>query len=62
MFGGKDEKGLVSNKFLKLKIENEHHITTEEIVTIGGPEARHSFCMQFVYPSFICIYGGKNEE
>lgn len=62
IFGGKDEKGLISNKFQKLKIQNDDHVTTEEIVVPGGPEPRHSFCMQFVYPSFICIYGGKNDE
>ena len=61
IFGGKNEKESSTNKLFRIKARESNDLTTEEISTKGAPYPRYSACIQFIDPSYICVYGGKSD-
>lgn len=62
IFGGKTEKDVSSNRLYKVKARESGDLTTEEIVARGSPFPRHSACVQYIDPCYICVYGGRGDD
>lgn len=62
IFGGKDDKEKSTNRLCRIRVRESGDIVSEDIFVKGAPLPRHSACVQFIEPSYICVYGGRSDE
>lgn len=62
LFGGVDETSSTSSRLYKLTLSENDEVTADKVEVMGGPEARHSHCAQFIEPIFMAVYGGQSSE